>query len=101
MVRVVSGHEYVRAIAENIAAKTVYVTADDILGASRMPLVCKARHELFAALWRDGLSAAEIGKLVGKDHVTVIYGIRKTVGSAEYSTEIAKRHPWMTKQRSA
>ncbi len=36
-----------------------------------------ARQDLMTVLWGSGLAFAEIGRLLGRDHSTVIYGVRR------------------------
>ena len=51
-----------------------------IRGKGRMPEVSMARRALFARLHDAGMSAAEIGRQLGKDHSSVLAGIRKHNG---------------------
>jgi chromosomal replication initiation ATPase DnaA len=81
----------VRALAERIAAETPFVSAEDILGRKRTPSVMRARHRMYAELWMEGLSIAEVARLLDREHATIIHGLRKTVGPAEYQLENERR----------
>ena len=54
------------------------LTVDDITGKSRRKHIIPARHHAMAMLRQRGWSYPEIGrKLGGRDHSTVIHGIKK------------------------
>jgi chromosomal replication initiation ATPase DnaA len=48
-----------------------------LLGRCRTMSVGRARNALYAALRAAGLSYPEIGALLGRDHTTVMHGVRK------------------------
>jgi chromosomal replication initiator protein len=59
-------------------AQSYGVTVADITGKSRVPRFVRARHHAMAMLRGRGWSYPEIGrKLGGRDHATVIHGIKK------------------------
>lgn len=60
------------------------VSLERILGRERVARVAAARHMLFVAMWKAGFSISEIGRVLGKDHTTVIAGIRRAMGASEY-----------------
>lgn len=53
-----------------------FVTREDALGRSRTLSVARARKAVYVALREKGLSYTEIGRLVGRDHTTVVAGVR-------------------------
>lgn len=66
-------------IAEMVAAKHKIESVDELAGVSRRKNFARARFELFYLLRvHKGWSYPEIGrKLNGRDHTTVLHGIRK------------------------
>lgn len=67
----------VRALIARIA--DVYgVTVADVLGESRTLTIARARHAVIAELRTNfGFSLPEIGRIVGRDHTTVLAALRK------------------------
>ena len=62
-------------------ARAHHVTLAEMLGNSRSAGHCNARFELWAVLSGTlGWSTVTIGKLFGRDHTTVIAGIRRYYG---------------------
>lgn len=53
------------------------VTIEAMLGPARHKTVAAARHALMCNLRIRGYSYPEIGRLVGRDHTTVIAAVRK------------------------
>lgn len=53
------------------------VTFEDVMGNSRMQHVIYARHECFNALQNAGLSSSQVGRLMGRDHTTVLHGAKR------------------------
>jgi len=52
------------------------VTVDELLGRERTPAASHARHALWEALNATGhWSLSRIGKVFGRDHVTILQGI--------------------------
>lgn len=64
------------------------VTADRLRGPGRREEIVAARHAVFLVLRRRGMSYPLIGKLLRKDHSTVICGCRRALrlaaGNAHY-----------------
>lgn len=59
-------------------AKMHGIPASDIMGKSRENHIVSARFEIFYRLRIDlAMSYAKIGSIFGKDHTTVIHGVRK------------------------
>lgn len=70
--------------SESTASRTLRETAkrhgmsvDAIKGHSREPRFVKARHEVMVALRDEGFSLPRIGRILNRDHTTVMHGLRK------------------------
>ena len=57
------------------------VAVSTLLGNARGQLVDRARREVYAALYGSGLGYSEIGRLLGRDHTSVLAGVRKELAS--------------------
>lgn len=77
----------VRVVAEKFA-----ISRDELLGYARPYHVVIARQCLYALLRRQGMTSTEVGKVIGRDHVTVLLGARKWHNAIE--TEQAMRARW-------
>ena len=76
----------VLALAIRCAASH-HVGLEHLLGADRKPGAAAARRQFWAVVrWSTVLSSAEIGRLTGHDHTTVLVGIDK------YETELTARY---------
>lgn len=63
-----------------------------VAGQNRERAIVAARNQVFDRLYRDGVSLSEIGRIFGKDHTTVLHGIRRFRGEptkANRQAEIA------------
>lgn len=49
----------------------------DMINDSRRHDTVLVRHELYVALFNDGMSLSAIGRAVNRDHATVLYSLRK------------------------
>lgn len=56
------------------------LTVEALRARSRISPLPEARREVMARLWERGLTTAEIGRLVGRDHCTVIYSLKLSFG---------------------
>ena len=65
----------------------------DICGDDRFPRTVRARHMFWSALFLDGYSVSEVAALVGRNHTSVIAGLRRSLGDETYERQIAKRYP--------
>lgn len=62
------------------AAKRQGVTVAQLMGDNRHVPVVLARQEAWWRIWREhGYSYPRIAKLFGKDHTTVMYGVKKHI----------------------
>lgn len=52
------------------------VSREELFGYMRPAHVARARHCLYALMVRTGLSASETGRLLGRDHGTVLHGVK-------------------------
>jgi chromosomal replication initiation ATPase DnaA len=64
-------HQYVQEAA---AEHGTYPQA--ILGRCRLRTVYRARQQVMRRLRADGFSYTQIGRWIGRDHTTVMYGVR-------------------------
>lgn len=63
-------------LVERIAAEH-HVTVEDVCSRWRAKSVSAARHKVWSRLRVMGLSLPEIGALFGRDHTTVLVGVRR------------------------
>jgi chromosomal replication initiation ATPase DnaA len=63
------------------------VSVAEVMGRSRYKNVCSARKEVYAMLRDESLSYPVIGRMFGRDHTTVVDGVRR------YEHEQAIIHP--------
>jgi len=69
---------YERAMDEiGLIALRHGVTRKDILGRSKADHVVLARHHCFWHFRQQGRSLPQIGRLMRRDHTTVLHGVRK------------------------
>lgn len=83
--------QQILAMAMAVMAETG-VGIDAMLGRSRVARISDARQRLWAALWRAGWSIGEIGRTLGRDHTTVISGLRRVVPGDEYASNVVGRY---------
>lgn len=67
------------------------VSLTRILGKERIGRIVRARHMLFAAMWRAHFSHSEIASVLKVDHSTVSMALRKTVSPEEYRKRVGSR----------
>lgn len=80
----------VRELAAVVQSETG-VPVDAILGYRRTKEISGARQSLMVRLWREGNSIAQVGRLLRRDHQTVIYGLRTALGHEVYAAEARMR----------
>jgi len=61
-----------------------------VAGTCRTKDVVAARNEIFSRLWEGGLSVERIGHAFGKDHTTVLHGIRRHRGESAADIRLRK-----------
>lgn len=61
----------------NHCAELFDVSADDIMSRRRIRPITQARFALYAALRQRGWSYPRIGNFMGRDHSSVLVGVRK------------------------
>ena len=83
--------QQILTLAASITAVTG-VSIEAMLGRSRLARISDARQRLWAALWRAGWSIGEIGRTLGRDHTTVISGLRRVVPGDEYASNVVGRY---------
>lgn len=75
-----------------ISASAAYfgITADDILGPGRNSRFVKARNAAaYIMRHRDGASYPEIGRRLGRDHTSVMHGVRKCTDAVQADRSLA------------
>lgn len=65
-----------REIIDRIA-KLHDVEPVEVLGPSRLPELCEARRAIMRELRARGWSTPRIGRLLNRDHSTVVHGLRR------------------------
>lgn len=70
----------------NLCAQLFEIPREDVLSRKRKQRVSHARMALYAGLRKRGWSYPRIGMFCGRDHATVIHGVR----TAE---ELSRRYP--------
>lgn len=65
----------IRAIAKQVCAETG-LRMPDIMGRSRMAHLCRARELMWFIAHENGASLPQIGRVFGRDHTTILHGIR-------------------------
>lgn len=60
-------------------ARSTCVRATEILSSSHCRAHVQPRQRVMLEAWLEGWSIAAIGKAIGRDRATVLYGIRKTI----------------------
>jgi|GEM_PF-6592404 len=71
-----TGRVTVKAILKAVA-KSAGLRIADITGSCRSADLAYARQTVYALSLRENLSAAQIGRVMGRDHTTVISGARR------------------------
>jgi chromosomal replication initiation ATPase DnaA len=58
-------------------ARRYGVTVEGLLGRKKTSTLASARRDLMTCLYGSGCSYSEVGRLLARDHVSVIHGVRK------------------------
>lgn len=58
-------------------AKRHRLTIDEIRGPSRKRYICNARWDAMRLLRDRGMSLPTIGRILNRDHATIIHGLRR------------------------
>ena len=53
------------------------VLADSLLGRGHTIELTRARRDLMTCLWGSGCAFAEVGRLLGMHHTSIMYAVRK------------------------
>lgn len=83
--------EVAATVTEAVAAE-YGVTKEALLGRGKVEPLPSARHEVMARLWERGWGLSETGRVLGFDHTSVQYGVRKVLGD-EYARLSPKLSP--------
>ena len=79
--------EYLDIIAQ--VCDEYSVTINNVMGSSRVHDFVFARQACYFALQKMGLSSTQIGRLMGRDHSTVLHGIKIHKERANRLTKLA------------
>jgi len=69
-------HLTVMSIVDDVA-ETHGLTQAEILGRNRQAHIVRARHECFGIAKGAGVSYADIGRSMGRDHTAIMHGVKK------------------------
>lgn len=74
------------------AGRAFEVSPRAVISRLRLPAVVRARQALYAALYRTCESSyPQIGRLLKRDHTTVLYGVREAEADAATDPDYADR----------
>jgi chromosomal replication initiator protein len=59
------------------------LTLDDILGPSRRKIFVGVRRKCILALREEGYSTTEIGRIMNRDHSTIVHALNKDKANGE------------------
>lgn len=76
--------------AVGVAARIAGVEAADIFSTSRKRHIVYARWAVMTGMVKRGVSRARVGKRLGRDHATVIHGLREIAYLADRRPDIAE-----------
>jgi chromosomal replication initiation ATPase DnaA len=73
-----------RNLAEIDAIAELYgYTVEDILGRSKLKTLVKVRRKCVVRLREKGYSTTEIGRIMHRDHSTIVHSLQKMAAAAE------------------
>lgn len=58
------------------------LSVSDLLGHRRGQILDVARRDLYTCLYGSGFGYSEIGRLLGRDHTTILHAVRKELACA-------------------
>ena len=74
------------------ASRAFEVPPRAIISRRRLPTIARARQALYAALYRAcETSYPQLGRLLNRDHTTVLYGVREAEADAAADPDYAER----------
>ncbi len=73
-----------RNLAEIDAIAELYgYTAEDILGKSKLKKLVEVRRKCVVWMRGKGYSTTEIGRIMNRDHTTIVHALQKVAAAAE------------------
>lgn len=66
----------IEQIAEKHSCKDYEITVAQLKGDSREQALVYARHECYYVLHQIGLSSSQIGRIMKRDHTSILHGIK-------------------------
>jgi chromosomal replication initiator protein len=75
-------------LAEIDAIAELYgYTLEDILGKSKLKALVEVRRKCIVWLRGKGYSTTEIGRIMNRDHSTIVHALQKVAAAAEMESE--------------
>jgi chromosomal replication initiator protein len=75
-------------LAEIDAIAELYgYTLEDILGKSKLKALVAVRRKCIVWLRGKGYSTTEIGRIMNRDHTTIVHALQKVAAAAEMESE--------------
>lgn len=74
-----------------LCAELFDVSVSDIMSRRRMSPIIEARFALYAALRQRGWSYLRIGMFFGRDHTTILHGVRQAECMKKYHRSYAEK----------
>ncbi len=71
----IRGRATIRQFARNVCAEAG-VSIHIVMGRNRTPAICRLRELIWYRAHAEGYSLNQIGQVFGRDHTTVMHGIR-------------------------
>lgn len=80
------------------AARLFHVPLEELMGRARCSHHMPPRFALYKALHLRGWSTPQIGEFLGRDHSTIIYGLRRAeqimAGNKSYTRKVEQIAAW-------
>jgi len=75
-------------VAKRLAGQHFKITLEDLCGRSRSLPIVTARHAVWWLLREHGFKSTWIGRQFGRDHTTILYGVRTLTNRMETEPEL-------------
>lgn len=74
-IKAIMSRASVRGFVKDVA-REFGLTIDTLIGRSLEPKICRVRQIIWYRAHAEGYSLPQIGKVFGRDHTTIMHGIR-------------------------